>query len=356
MTRTSTPGATLPSIDGIRAVAVLLVVFGHAQRSVGFPAIAGLGTFGDLANLGVRLFFIVSGFLITHLLLVEERRTGTVSLKKFYLRRALRIFPAFYVFLTVIALATLAGWIAVPAGDFLAAATYTMNFVRDRAWYLGHTWSLAVEEQFYLLWPWIFAAAPALRRRKVIVGVLLAAPLIRVATWAFLPGWERSIGEAFPTIADALGTGVLLALLRDALHASPRYAKLLASKATLWLVLVALLLNRLNGMYALPGWLVGETALNLTIALLLDRLVTHPVGVVARVLNGAAAALIGKLSYSIYLWQQPVFARNGTMFVQQFPFNVALAGLAAYASYRLIERPFLKLKDRIGGSVGRKTA
>lgn len=353
MTRTSS-GATLPSIDGVRAIAVLLVVLGHSQRSAGFPAVDGLAPLGDLANLGVRLFFVVSGFLITYLLLVEERKTGTVSLKKFYLRRALRIFPAFYAFLLVIGVATLAGWIVVPAGDFVAAATYTMNFVRERAWYLGHTWSLAVEEQFYLLWPWLFVAASATRRRRAIVAVLVAAPLVRVATWALLPEWQRSIGETFPTIADALGTGVLLALVREQLHASARYARLLASPAILWLALAALVLNKLNGMFSLPGWLVGETALNLTIALLLDRVVTHPVGAVARLLNTAVAGWIGRLSYSIYLWQQPMFARDGGIFFQRFPFNVLCAGAMAYASYRLVERPFLKLKDRIGGSVGRK--
>ena len=78
-------------------------------------------------------------------------------------------------------------------------------------------------------------------------------------------------------------------------------------------------------------------------------------GVTARILNGSAAVLIGKLSYSIYLWQQPFLAREGTNTLQRFPLNLVFIGAAAYGSYSLIERPFLRLKDRIGGSHGRRT-
>ena len=100
----------------------------------------------DFANFGVRVFFVISGFLITMLLLKEEAKTGTISLRNFYIRRVFRIFPAFYAYFAVIAVCSLAGYIVVNHSDLLAAAFYVMNFRFHPSWYLGHLWSLSVEE------------------------------------------------------------------------------------------------------------------------------------------------------------------------------------------------------------------
>ncbi|MEO7329892.1 MAG: acyltransferase, partial [Minicystis sp.] len=146
----------IPSLDGLRAISILVVLFGHmaGTRNFAFSFLDRLPT-SELANFGVRVFFVISGFLITRLLFEEHARSGTVSLRGFYLRRTLRIFPAFYVFVAVVLVLDRLGKITLLPYDALTALTYTMNFhpTASRSWQVGHLWSLSVEEQFYLLWP-----------------------------------------------------------------------------------------------------------------------------------------------------------------------------------------------------------
>ncbi len=341
----------LPSLDGLRACAILLVLVGHLGHTTNFPVRIPTAALGDLGNLGVRIFFVLSGFLITHLLLREERRTGTISLRRFYLRRALRIFPAFYVFLLALWMAHGLGWIPFPGRDQWAAATYTMNFLRDRGWYAGHTWSLAVEEQFYLLWPGIFLLAGPRRRNQVVIGAMIAAPLFRIAILILLPSWQLTIGEAFPTVMDTIATGAALALLQPYLRAIPRYRSLIASNLVYLLPFAIVAINALDAHWSWPGWLAGETLLNVMIAVGVDRALQAPHGPIGCLLNLRAIAWIGTLSYSLYLWQQPFMIRGGVALVQRFPWNLGFAAVAAVASHWIVEQPFLRLKDRIGGSV-----
>ena len=107
----------------------------------------------DHGRLGVQIFFVISGFLITSLLLREKESTGSISLKLFYARRTLRIFPAFYLFFITIAVLSYLRLIELPRYDLLHAATYTMNYSGNGTWWMGHLWSLSVEEQFYFVWP-----------------------------------------------------------------------------------------------------------------------------------------------------------------------------------------------------------
>ena len=143
----------LASLDGLRAVSIVLVVMEHLHRTNGFPQ-GGFDNFaGDYGRLGVTIFFVISGFLITTLLLREEDKAGRVSLWRFYARRALRIIPAFLMFMFAIVAAERLGWVQLNPGDLTASFTYTVNYKPDRSWDIGHLWSLSVEEQFYLLWP-----------------------------------------------------------------------------------------------------------------------------------------------------------------------------------------------------------
>ena len=151
--------AHIPSLDGLRAISISLVLFGHlvGTRNFGRPD-PGLG---DVAHLGVVVFLVISGFLITSLLLKEHAHTGTVSLKLFYARRSLRIFPASYAFLACVGLLWLGGTIHLRPADIWHAASYTVNYVENTSWEVAHLWSLSIEEQFYLLWP--FALSPWVR-------------------------------------------------------------------------------------------------------------------------------------------------------------------------------------------------
>jgi peptidoglycan/LPS O-acetylase OafA/YrhL len=337
----------LPALDGLRAISILLVLLGHTVGTRNFPLQPGAAT-GALAGYGVRVFFVISGFLITTLLVKEFEKTGTISLKGFYIRRTYRIFPAFYAYLAVIAALSFAGVIKMMDGDMLAAATYTMNYHRPRAWYLGHLWSLSVEEQFYLLWPAIVLLLE--RKNAIIIAglAILAAPMLRVALWILMPANRLGIGETFPTVFDALAVGCLLAGIRDALAANRFYSGLLKSPLFVFvpiLGLVALFVPRVSF-----DLLVGQTIQNVTIAMTVDWAVRQhetPVGIlIGRLLDAAPIAWIGRLSYSLYLWQQAFINRTGTHWVQSFPINLVAAFVMAVVSYYLIEQPILRLRDR----------
>jgi peptidoglycan/LPS O-acetylase OafA/YrhL len=332
----------IPSLDGLRALSIVLVLFGHLNGTRGFGS--HLEALGDVANLGVRVFFVISGFLITSLLLKEER----VALGAFYWRRFYRIFPPFYAYLVVVYAAGIAGVLAeVPLSDLLYASTYTTNFRIERSWLVGHTWSLSVEEQFYLLWPGLIAFVGAQRAMKVAVGVLFLTPLVRIG-WSFaFPGLRPLIGEAFPTIADSIATGCLLAGFRKQLHADARYQRLLASSWLVPVLVVALFAINTQHIHPLPFWLVGETMINVGLAFLIDRAVTRPDTTFGKILNFGPLARVGMASYSIYLWQQVFLDRSSPLWAAAFPQNILLALLVGFGSYYFVEKPVMKYRDRL---------
>ena len=155
----STPTPTASSgrylaLDGLRAIAILLVLVSHLQGTPGFPSMPqGFWHLGNLGNLGVRIFFVLSGFIITHLLLREEARTGRASLAAFYRRRAYRILPPLLVFMVAMLGLRSLGVVNFATFRWIRTLFFLGNVGTDGTWTLGHLWSLAVEEQFYLLWP-----------------------------------------------------------------------------------------------------------------------------------------------------------------------------------------------------------
>jgi peptidoglycan/LPS O-acetylase OafA/YrhL len=132
----------IPSLDGLRAFSILLVLLGHTALSDGAPHF--LSPFSHLGNIGVRFFFVISGFLITTLLLKEANKTGTISLGSFYLRRALRIFPAVYLLILVVAVLGHSGVIQLKPGEVFYASTFTMNYHDYKNFWLGQLSSLAL--------------------------------------------------------------------------------------------------------------------------------------------------------------------------------------------------------------------
>jgi peptidoglycan/LPS O-acetylase OafA/YrhL len=325
----------------------LFVVLGHMSRTAGFPLPEVGHAAGTLAAFGVRVFFVISGFLITSLLLREEAKTGRISLGHFYLRRTLRIFPPFYVYVAAVAVAAAVGLIELRRHDLLAAFTYTTNYHHDRAWYLGHAWSLAVEEQFYLLWPFLFAFLGSARAARVALAAVILCPIVRLVLMTGFPALSPGIGETFPTVADAIAIGCLLACYRSRIDSSPRLLALI-SAPWFWIVpLIAVGATFADSASAKLDGLVGQTVTNVGIALLIERVVRFPTAATGRFLNAGPVVFLGMLSYSLYLWQQPFLNRFASGAINRFPLNIALALAAAVCSYYLIEKPALRLRTRI---------
>ena len=218
-------GGRIPNLDGLRAVAILLVLCEHWLNSAGSRLPAALQKLPRTGGFGVNIFFAVSGFLITLLMLREFTRTGRISLRGFYTRRALRIFPAYLAFLLFVALLDFAGIVRIGATPWLACLTYTVNYLRpyETPWVIGHIWSLSVEEHFYLLWPLTVVWLGPKRALRALVLVVAASPVLRVALWR---AFHDEVNQGFitPTRLDSIGMGCLLAYLVRA----PRLWRILA--------------------------------------------------------------------------------------------------------------------------------
>jgi peptidoglycan/LPS O-acetylase OafA/YrhL len=343
-------GQRIPSLDGMRAIAIGIVVLAHALGTVPFLTRSQVyQVTGNLGPLGVRFFFIISGFLITSILLRELEQKGTISLKRFYLRRTFRIFPAFYCFLGVMLVVNWIGHLGVPKGDWITAATYTINYREGRNWNLTHCWSLAVEEQFYLLWP---AALCFFGKRKALAGALLAmfvVPVLRYGTLKLFPSHAHGIAWEFHTVCDGLATGCLLAGFRERLTASNFYRKIRTPFFSAVALLIIFGVTSIS--YGRPqlNTLITPTIVNLAMVWLLDIVMTHPDSFPGRIVNSTPMIFVGVISYSLYLWQQPFLHKTSNV-LQSFPLNVVLAFALACVSYYLVERPFLRIRKRLESS------
>jgi peptidoglycan/LPS O-acetylase OafA/YrhL len=334
----------IPSLDGLRAVAIAMVCLSHFAQTKGSP----LHNFSSFGNLGVRVFFVISGYLITQLLLEERQRTGRISLKRFYFRRTLRIFPAMWFYMAVILALNLGGVIGLASHDWWRAFTYTVNYDRQRSWYIGHLWSLSVEEQFYLIWPFALWFGGQRRATKLAILAVVAGPILRLASLLTWP--DAPILEWFPTTCDAIATGCILALI-PAVRLRQWTASWIASP---WVGLVPLLAIFINSLqfhvdrrYMILFSTAGLTVMNLCIALTIYRFIVYYRDFSGRVLNSGFLVWLGTISYSLYLWQQPFLNHDVSSWVTRFPVNLIAALAMAAVSYYCVERPLLAARKRV---------
>lgn len=336
----------IPSLDGLRGISIALVLLGHLAGTAGFPLSEGSGSFSAISALGVRVFFVISGFLITGLLLEEVRRKGRIHIGRFYFRRTLRIFPPYYVFLFVTFIASALDAFTLAPGDIVHTMTYTANYHEERSWYIGHTWSLSVEEQFYLLWPAVLMLSGVRRGIVIAAAVVVLSPAIRLFEWNFLPWAAAGVGTRFETVADSIAIGCVLAGSRAWLHRSALYMRALASPAFIVVPCLAVAGGLLTD-HPQASFAVGMSVSNLAAALCIDWAVTFDEGRIGRVLNAAPLMFVGWISYSLYLWQQLFLNRASDALITSFPLNLLLAVTAAIASYVIVERPSLRARRAI---------
>ena len=320
----------IPSLDGLRTISVAFVLLGHLSGTRGYPA--ALHFLVHYADFGVRAFFVISGFLITTLLLKEHEETGNIHLAQFYLRRAYRILPAAYCYIAVV---TIAYWASIKGSEAVYACLYLTNYIHS-SWPLGHLWSLSVEEQFYLLWPFVLAFFYN-RRKSIVIGVIAAGPAMRVL-FHFTP-FRATAGVFFPTVADALATGCLLAICQPT---SEPYARIFRSRWMLIAPIIALTAQSLQPLNRSLYYVLGITIINCSLAVTTLHVMRRPYCV----LNAYPMVYIGVLSYSLYVCQQPFLNRTSTSLIATFPLNITLAVMAALACHYGIEQPFLTIRSR----------
>ncbi len=328
----------LPSLDGLRAISVCIILAFHLRLlpTLGRPNWLRF----DVGTLGMFIFFVISGFIITKLLLDERERHGMICLSSFYSRRFFRIFPALFVYILGLALLARLGLASCSAHQLWMGLTFLGNYRYSGCFSTTHLWSLSVEEQFYLLWPFVFSRLSSKSASRLLLTVICIVPLIRVvymihgADWIALEWHSESV-------ADSLAVGCLLAIERNRLHANRAYQRF-ANSGLCWFLPIGLLA---------AGWQysplfyqgLGKTLILVGIAIGIDISIQRFETAWGRCLNNVAVVRVGLWSYSIYLWQQVFIVQlPGTQPYAWFPLNLILSIVVAIASYYLVERPALR--------------
>jgi len=353
-------GATkLPFLDGLRAYSILTVILGHA-----IPGAIFLQTNSFLfrcrwfllycisnAELGVRIFFVLSGFLICALLLEEEDATGRISIRGFYERRIARIFPAFYLYVATVAVLVVIHVASVPLSTFAAASTFTYNLdwlwrhggPADHSTLFSHFWTLSIEEQFYLLWPSILVFLGRRWALRLAVLCVTALPLIRaVAYQIFLvhPMEPLRTGILMRTSQDMIMWGVLgaFAVRHGALDRLRAHRfRWLCPWASLSVFFVVTVLIETYPYFGLDSSLL-PTLQCLATLLLLFWLLTGEGGFLRRLLASWPMVQLGLLSYSLYVWQQLFLKWPGMSWLPAL-WKILLLFAVSIVSYRLVESP-----------------
>jgi peptidoglycan/LPS O-acetylase OafA/YrhL len=345
----------LPTLDGWRAVSIVLVILHHSQIHFNVPIFAALlRSISKAGEVGVELFFAISGLLICSRLLDEETRFGQISVKSFYLRRCFRILPAALFYLLVIAILAAFHIIPLLPVDWFAALFFFRNYAMVFEylhhsplaihWYTGHFWSLSMEEHFYLVLPGVLVFFKR-TRRWVLFGFVIAVALRRFVVAHLLQN-NYQISFRTDTHADALFIPAVIALLLYPLLRNQAARRWIPawSFPILLAVEIVLLFNRIPFFSTLQATVIP---------LLILSTVLHPLSLPGRVLEMKPVRWIGWISYSLYLWQQLFFGANFVSSppqlaaLREWPINLAALLACAFFSYYVVEKPFIRLGHRL---------
>jgi peptidoglycan/LPS O-acetylase OafA/YrhL len=353
-----------PALDGLRTIAVGIVLCAH-----------GGVTWFRSGGVGVDIFFVLSGFLITTILRTECQRTGGINFRNFYARRFLRLAPALFLTCAVVAVAKPAFGEPFPGTDIALALSYTANWAQAlyghyMTW-LNHCWSLAIEEQFYVIWPLVILGLERGVRAPGAKAVLLLAGAAGIAAYrAWHVGiWtDERINFGLDTRMDSLMTGAALSYFVAAVydrrpadnggHRPPLQGEMVSKAlgrvlAPLALATLFLIPNIVTWYSPWMGWIGYVLVAGLAATVLAD-LVLGRHSLLAPVLATRPMVFVGKISYGLYLLHLPVYFAVEKVIpdaplVVRLGWKVGVSLALATASYYWFEKRFLKLKDRFEG-------
>jgi len=336
-----------PSLNGLRGIAIIMVVLSHLGLSENplYKAVAN-------GHLGVLIFFVISGFLIITLCIKEKVVTKGVSLKKFYIRRILRIFPVAYLYLVAIITINLIYKLDIHYINLLGAGLYLMDFssyFRKHyfSWYTGHYWSLAVEEQFYLIVPFILKNQFVVYL-SLILFIIFALPVI-ISLQYFYPPLNTGLIYAFTHFMikfQAIAVGCLFSVIifkYPGIKNTLSQSKLIGNIIAIFLILFI----HYDDLFTLDNMYAGMLISFLTGYIIVSN-ISQSKDLVYKLLNSRILEIIGVLSYSIYIWQQLFTSKDTRLpgFMVVFPYNIICIIAVSCLSYYCYESFFLKLKSK----------
>jgi len=333
-----------PALDGLRGLAVLAVLAVHLKLP-----------FSQRGAMGVDIFFALSGFLITVLLAGEWQRNRSIRLIEFYKRRLLRLYPALLFMLLLVSFIT-------PAREYIVSSLfYFTNWVialkiRPLNLELGHTWTLAIEEQYYLLWPpFLLFLLKRLPPRKVVFFPLALAAIsliLRIASWSTIHDfWRYNAGTDMHADGLLLGSALGLAAAFGLLPKSERFRKALWAAtliAAASMLYVCVINPQSDGFFAI----IGVAGMAVTTLLTISQLVIYPSKGLKRIFEFKPLVKIGMISYGLYLWQVPILnlinlkalGLNNTLSIVVY--TVLIFAFTIF-SYRYVEKPVQRLRGKL---------
>lgn len=345
----------LPGLNGIRAIAALAVLFSHTNNRLDFYNMPK-GVLYDLASYGVTMFFTLSGFLITFLLLKELEKTGTIDIKKFYIRRVLRIWPLYFLYLIIVVLFTGIENIKWPILFYFLMLPNFVNSFRSiinvslgskmTSMMVGHYWSLGVEEQFYAFWPWI------VRKSKYLLKILIFFPiafvLLKLALNLFHAPYSILVFVNYTRFGCML-LGGLGAYMFFHHREKMVFFNKKGVEIVIWLFFVVVALNKFH----LTSVIDHEIISIFTLGIIFNQ-VNNPSKIFS--LENKIFDFLGKISFGIYVYNplvifllayviNPLEIQNSlfkTMIIYVVVFSAVI--LISHLSYKYFEKPFLKIK------------
>ncbi len=342
----------LPGLNGIRAIASIAVLIAHLNHEL-VAHNANYILDMEMGRYAVSIFFTLSGFLITYLLLLEKQKTGTISIKKFYIRRILRIWPLYSAFLAVALLVGSSLGMEFMLPGLLLTVFFAPNIALmngESPAFTQHYWSLGVEEQFYLFWPWLIRQS---KNAGLAIGVfLIGFYLLKFGLRFGAGGFSFSYTLIHLARFDCMAMGGLAAWLmwkgipkkiKDVLYHP-------ITQTISWLFIIAILLE-----FVKLFTFVEHQAIALLSAIIILNVASNPNPVVS--LEGKTWAFFGDISFGLYVWHPLLIMNIGNViFSMDWPIqyqvttflatSIPVSILVSYLSLRFLERPFLKLKHK----------
>ena len=337
-------------MNGLRAVAALSVMWSHTFQD----------TFGDWGTEGfqlpvvadgVTLFFVISGFLITYLLLNEQERSQTVSIPKFYMRRILRIWPIYYAYMAI-ALTVTHTWSDPNIWYYLFFGANIPFIVTAGIWPIVHYWSIGVEEQFYLFWPWLVKATHG-KTRRLLAGAITLCVVWLLCKWGIYLVWGTTTAYRFFAVTrfDCMMLGAIGAILY--FTRSAWFTRVLGNRALGLVCLLALFFSQLWA-NIIPALVRTQAIALLALVCIMSQLHNPIINLENRVCD-----FVGKISYGIYVihpllifllsgiyCNMGINLPNGIATALIYVIITLATLLLAWLSYRFFESPFLRLKSR----------
>lgn len=342
----------MESLYGLRAICVFIVIFSHIRNTPNVPSFISLiGKNILFGGLGVQMFFIVSGFLITGNLLKDIVKAKKRIILRFFIKRIFKIFPVFYLYLIITFLFCYYFQLTTNYASFVNSALYIENFKYSGNWITGHSWSLSVEEQFYFFWPFLIINS---KLRNILIFIFLSfnyEPLIQITSFLFNSKGILILSPILSYLPPIMFGSLISILYFKNYKIFSRYIHKIWIILSIILILIISTLDRLhlfNFIIQPFGYLFNSFLLGY---IFLSILHLKPNHFWFKVLNNKVFMYIGKISYSVYVWQQLFLIPNGffkhDFWFTYYPINLVFIFAISSISYAFIEIPCIKLRNKL---------